>query len=164
MLQTRAEFGFRLTTFTNLFTSGSNWAHFCLQTPSLTTALPWENSNKIAELAQHFSTLVRLVKAQVSGVSSDNSTLPVHLTGHAGSSLAFQHLQELGSSQFFLPAPEDGVDGMPMTTAICLNSEHTSCIWWVNYMQVGSQCSSLLNKWCLAGFWLGLSSTFLTNF
>lgn len=70
-----------------VYTSGSNRDHFCFQTPSLTTScFPGKILIKqmhCSTLAQHFSVLVRVVKAQVSCFSTDNSCHPAHLAGHA---------------------------------------------------------------------------------
>lgn len=116
MLQTRAELALDLPF---VYTSGSNRAHFCFQTPSLTTSrFPGKILIKqphCSALAQHFSIPVRLVKAQVLTLLYRQLWSPCSLSRACQGSLASCCLQELGSSQFLLPPPEAAVDGLPTT-------------------------------------------------
>lgn len=165
MLQTRTEFGFIFTTCLHKQVKQSPF----LLPDTLTNhfMLPWENSNKTVTL---FCIGAALFDSSQTGQSPGLMLLfrklwppsPTHRT--CWGSLASQCLQELGSSQFLLPPPELGVNGLPAWHGHLFELRPHSLHLMSKLMQVGSQCSLLLHKWCLAAFWLGLSSTFLNNF
>lgn len=116
MLQIGAEFGFRFTTCLHKWIK----QRLFLLPDTLTDhfMLPWENSNKTDALFYIGTALFNPSQSgQSPGLMLPYRQLlsPCSPCRACQGSLVSWCLQELGSSQFLLPPPEAGVDGLPIT-------------------------------------------------